>query len=151
MPKREQRNAPWFTRFPLLNTSAFDLSDHLTPKTDPRLIAGDEQHFAAIATSLEQSVADLSDRLDAERRAPGGIGQAAMDRDSSSSRAPDGLACEGDALASPSHWQPLMDDENLDRSWEFINSGDVGQLQAALPSASNHRRESQSCKSRREG
>ena len=59
-----------------LTTSAFDLPDHLTPKADPTLIAGDEQHFAAIAESLEQSIADLSDRLDAERKAPGGIGQA---------------------------------------------------------------------------
>ena len=64
-----------------LTTSAFDLPDHLTPKADPTLIAGDEQHFAAIAKSLEQSIADLSDRLDAERKAPGGIGQEAMDRD----------------------------------------------------------------------
>jgi hypothetical protein len=64
-----------------LITSAFDLPDHLAPKADPALIAGDEQHFAAIAESLEQSIADLSDRLDAERKAPGGIGQAAMDRD----------------------------------------------------------------------
>jgi hypothetical protein len=64
-----------------LTTSAFDLPDHLAPKSDPTLIAGDEQHFAAIAESLEQSVADLSERLDAERKAPGGIGQEAMDRD----------------------------------------------------------------------
>jgi DNA helicase IV len=62
-------------------TSAFDLPDHLSPKADPRLIAGDEQHFAAIAESLEQSIADLSDRLDAERKAPGGKGQRALDRD----------------------------------------------------------------------
>src|SRR5213080_3281234 len=64
-----------------LTTSAFDLPDRLAAKADPALIAGDEQHFAAIAESLEQSIADLSDRLDAERRAPGGIGQPAMDRD----------------------------------------------------------------------
>ena len=64
-----------------LTTSAFDLPDHLTAKADPALIAGDERHFAAIAESLEQSIADLSDRLDAERKAPGGIGQEAMDRD----------------------------------------------------------------------
>ncbi|MFI6456025.1 RNA polymerase recycling motor ATPase HelR [Streptosporangium amethystogenes] len=64
-----------------LTTSAFDLPDHLAPKADPTLIAGDEQHFAAIAQSLEQSITDLSDRLDAERRAPGGIGRQAMDRD----------------------------------------------------------------------
>jgi len=64
-----------------LTTSAFDLPGRLSPKADPALIARDEQQFAAIAASLEQSIADLSDRLDAERRAPGGIGQAAMDRD----------------------------------------------------------------------
>ncbi|MDQ1604752.1 MAG: hypothetical protein QOE01_2597 [Actinomycetota bacterium] len=64
-----------------LTTSAFDLPGHLTPKADPTLIAGDEQHFAAIAESLEQSIAALSDRLDAARQAPGGIGQEAMDRD----------------------------------------------------------------------
>ena len=64
-----------------VTTSAFALPDHLTHKADPALIAGDEQHFAAIASSLEQSIADLSNRLDAERKAPGGIGQEAMDRD----------------------------------------------------------------------
>ena len=64
-----------------LTTSAFDLPAQLAPKADPALIDGDEHHFAAIADSLEQSIADLSDRLDAERRAPGGTGQAAMDRD----------------------------------------------------------------------
>ncbi|MEV6158443.1 RNA polymerase recycling motor ATPase HelR [Nonomuraea sp. NPDC052129] len=64
-----------------LTTSAFDLPDRLALKADQALIAGDERHFAAIAESLEQSIADLSDRLDAERKAPGGIGRAAMDRD----------------------------------------------------------------------
>ncbi len=64
-----------------LTTSAFDLPDHLSAKADPTLIAGDEQHFAAIADSLEQTIAELSDRLDAELRSPGGIGRQAMDRD----------------------------------------------------------------------
>jgi hypothetical protein len=64
-----------------LTASAFNLPDRLAPKADPALIAGDEQHFAAIAESLERSIADLSGRLDAERKAPGGIGQKAMDRD----------------------------------------------------------------------
>ena len=64
-----------------LTTSLFDLPGRLAAKADPTLIAGDERHFAAIAASLEQSIADLSDRLDAARRAPGGIGQEAMDRD----------------------------------------------------------------------
>jgi hypothetical protein len=64
-----------------LTTSVFDLPDHLYPKADPTLIAGDEQHFAAIADCLDRTISDLSDRLDAERKAPGGMGQAALDRD----------------------------------------------------------------------
>ena len=64
-----------------VTASAFDLPDQLSAKADPALIAGDERHFAAIAESLQQTVADLSDRLGAELKAPGGIGQEAMDRD----------------------------------------------------------------------
>jgi hypothetical protein len=64
-----------------LTTSAFDLPDRLAAKADPALIAADERHFAAIADTLEQSIADLARRLEAELRAPGGIGQKAMDRD----------------------------------------------------------------------
>jgi hypothetical protein len=64
-----------------LSTSAFALPDNLIAKADPALIADDEQHFAAIAESLEHAIAELSDRLDAERRSPGGAGQHAMDRD----------------------------------------------------------------------
>ncbi|MDT9685161.1 RNA polymerase recycling motor ATPase HelR [Streptomyces sp. TRM76323] len=64
-----------------LTTSAFDLPDRLAPKADPALIARDEEHFAAVAECLEQSIAELSDRLDAVRRAPGGVGREAMDRD----------------------------------------------------------------------
>lgn len=65
-----------------LITSAFNLPDRLDAKADPALIAADEQHFAAIAESLAQTIAELSDRLDVVRRAPGGIGREAMDRDS---------------------------------------------------------------------
>ncbi|MEU7646973.1 RNA polymerase recycling motor ATPase HelR [Streptomyces huasconensis] len=64
-----------------VSTSAFDLPDHLAPKTDPTLIAADERHFAAIAASLKETIAELADRLEAARRAPGGIGRGAMDRD----------------------------------------------------------------------
>ncbi|MEH1165293.1 RNA polymerase recycling motor ATPase HelR [Micromonospora sp. CPCC 205539] len=64
-----------------LTTSVFALSDHLSPKADPTLIAGDERHFAAIAESLDELSADLSGRLEAERRAPGGTGRRALDRD----------------------------------------------------------------------
>ncbi|MFB7396298.1 RNA polymerase recycling motor ATPase HelR [Streptomyces sp. NPDC056191] len=66
---------------PSRGTSAFDLPDRLSPKADPALIAGDERHFAAIAKSLEETIAELSDRLDATRKAPGGAGREAMDRD----------------------------------------------------------------------
>ncbi|HEY4702322.1 MAG TPA: hypothetical protein VIH64_10560, partial [Streptosporangiaceae bacterium] len=55
--------------------SAFNLPGRLAAKADPVLIADDEQHFAAIAASLEESVADLAGRLETELRAPGGIGQ----------------------------------------------------------------------------
>jgi hypothetical protein len=64
-----------------VNQSAFDLPDRLAAKAAPALIAGDEQHFVAIADTLEKSIADLTDRIEAELKAPGGIGQAAMDRD----------------------------------------------------------------------
>ncbi|MHA6694306.1 RNA polymerase recycling motor ATPase HelR [Homoserinimonas sp. A520] len=59
----------------------FELPDRFAAKDDPKLIAADEQHFAAIATSLEQSIADLSDRLDTARKQPGGSGQGALERD----------------------------------------------------------------------
>jgi DNA helicase IV len=65
----------------VLPSSAFDLPDRLAAKADPALVAGDERQFAAIATCLEESVADLAERLDAELKAPGRGGQAAMDRD----------------------------------------------------------------------
>lgn len=65
-----------------LTSSAFNLPANLSPKADPVLIAGDERHFAAIAECLDQTVAELSDRLETLRKAPGGIGREAMDRDS---------------------------------------------------------------------
>ena len=64
-----------------VTTTAFNLPEHLVAKADPALIAGDEQHLAAVAESLEQQIADLSERLDAQRKAPGGTGRKAMDRD----------------------------------------------------------------------
>ncbi|WP_392970490.1 RNA polymerase recycling motor ATPase HelR [Streptomyces sp. LN245] len=64
-----------------LTTSAFRLPGRLSAKADPALIAGDERHFAAVAESLERAIGELSDRLDAERRAPGGLGREAMERD----------------------------------------------------------------------
>ncbi|MFE0257330.1 RNA polymerase recycling motor ATPase HelR [Streptomyces sp. NPDC059010] len=64
-----------------LTTSAFALPDRLSAKADPALIADDERYFAALGECLEQSIAEVSDLLDAARRAPGGLGRHAMDRD----------------------------------------------------------------------
>jgi hypothetical protein len=63
-------------------TSAFNLPQRLIAKADPALISGDERHLAAVAESLDQQIADVSERLDALRRAPGGKGgRGALDRD----------------------------------------------------------------------
>ncbi len=64
-----------------LTTSVFNLPEHLRAKAAPALTADDERHFAAIAGSLARSIAEVSGRLDEARRAPGGSGQQAMDRD----------------------------------------------------------------------
>ncbi|BCJ50590.1 DNA helicase [Actinoplanes sp. NBRC 14428] len=66
---------------PPLTTSVFDLPERLSHKADPALIERDERHFAAIAESLADAIADLSGRLDAERKTRGGIGRQALDRD----------------------------------------------------------------------
>ena len=73
-----------------LNSSPFDLAES-DPKADPRLIGRDEQHFAAIAACLHETIAELSDRLDAELRSPGGVGRQAMDRDAEVHRLTDRL------------------------------------------------------------
>ncbi|MER7519942.1 RNA polymerase recycling motor ATPase HelR [Streptomyces sp. NPDC126499] len=64
-----------------LTTSAFALSGHLSAKADPALISADDRHFAAVAETLRESITDLSERLAVLRRAPGGAGREAMDRD----------------------------------------------------------------------
>jgi hypothetical protein len=64
-----------------VTTNVFNLPDRLVAKADPALISDDERHLAAVAESLDQQIADMSERLDALRRAPGGKGRGAMDRD----------------------------------------------------------------------
>ncbi|RKN47730.1 RNA polymerase recycling motor ATPase HelR [Micromonospora endolithica] len=66
---------------PPTDNDVFHLPDHLAPKADPALIAGDRRHFAAMAESLGRLSAELSGRLEAARRAPGGGGRQAVDRD----------------------------------------------------------------------
>src|SRR5690349_5303884 len=62
-------------------TSVFELPERLSAKADPALIGRDERHFAAIAESLAELSTDLSDRLAAERKAEGGAGEQALNRD----------------------------------------------------------------------
>ncbi len=64
-----------------MDSGVFRLPENLSAKADPRLIADDQRHFAAVADSLRQRIAELSQRLDVLRRAPGGTGQHAWDRD----------------------------------------------------------------------
>jgi hypothetical protein len=64
-----------------VTTNVFNLPERLDAKADPAMIGGDELHLAAVAESLAQQIADLSDQLDAQRKAPGGKGRAALDRD----------------------------------------------------------------------
>ena len=60
---------------------AFNLPDRLAAKRDSALIAEDEVHFAEIGGNLRRTIAELTDRLDGERRAKGGYGQQALERD----------------------------------------------------------------------
>ena len=62
-------------------TSAFALPLRLAAKAEPALIGEDDAHFAAIAATLERQVADLGERLDAQRRLPATLGQEAVERD----------------------------------------------------------------------
>ena len=62
-------------------TAPFDLPDRLSAKNDPSLIARDVAFFSTLASSLERSIGELSGRLDATRRQPGGEGQQALERD----------------------------------------------------------------------
>ncbi|MDR5698723.1 RNA polymerase recycling motor ATPase HelR [Agromyces aerolatus] len=62
-------------------TQVFDLPERLAAKAAPALIADDEAHFAAIAATLDQTIAELTERLERTRRAPGVKGQAALERD----------------------------------------------------------------------
>ena len=64
-----------------LSESVFALSDHSAAKAASHLIAADEEHFARVAAAVRDQIARLTVRLEAERRAPAGQGQKALDRD----------------------------------------------------------------------
>ncbi|MEU4160229.1 RNA polymerase recycling motor ATPase HelR [Actinoplanes sp. NPDC026670] len=65
----------------LSTTSAFALPERLAAKAVPALIAADEDHFTGMAASLARSIAEVTEQLEAERRAPAGKGRQAVDRD----------------------------------------------------------------------
>lgn len=62
-------------------TRPFALPDSLAVKDDPALIGADVAHFAAIATTLRQTVADLEQALADARRTTARHGTAALERD----------------------------------------------------------------------
>jgi len=59
----------------------FDLPERLADKAAPALIADDEQHFAAIAATLDASTTTLTRRLDEVRRTRAGGGEYTVERD----------------------------------------------------------------------
>ncbi|MFN8169060.1 MAG: RNA polymerase recycling motor ATPase HelR [Candidatus Nanopelagicales bacterium] len=64
-----------------MRSSIFDLPERLSAKADPALVGDDEQHFAAIAESLERTTAELERRLDTAARSTARPGQEAVERD----------------------------------------------------------------------
>lgn len=61
--------------------TAFELTDNLAAKSSSALIADDDRFFAALAESIEQSIADTSERLGAVQKSEVRMGQEAMERD----------------------------------------------------------------------
>ena len=62
-------------------SSIFDLPVNRAAKLAPGLIDEDERHFAAIAQSLTDSIADTTERLAVARRSAARLGQDLMERD----------------------------------------------------------------------
>ncbi|MGB2951726.1 MAG: RNA polymerase recycling motor ATPase HelR [Rhodococcus sp. (in: high G+C Gram-positive bacteria)] len=65
----------------MYDSIAFASADSLGHKSAAALIADDDRHFAAISASLARSIADVSTRLDAARKAEADMGQEVMERD----------------------------------------------------------------------
>ncbi len=62
-------------------SEVFALPPHLSFKSDPELVGADADQFAAIAAALSHQKGELAARLAELRRAEGGSGQQALDRD----------------------------------------------------------------------
>ena len=61
--------------------AVFALPEGLAAKAAPSLVEQDERHLALVAATLAVQVASISEQLDVLRKAPGGKGRGAMDRD----------------------------------------------------------------------
>ena len=59
----------------------FNLPTQLARKADAALTARDERHFEVLSRRLKYQIADLTERLDVERRRPGSAGESALNRD----------------------------------------------------------------------
>ncbi len=59
----------------------FELPERLATKDDSALIGADQEHLAAVGQALEETIDELSARLDDTRRRPAGGGQDALERD----------------------------------------------------------------------
>src|SRR5687768_9856920 len=66
---------------PTQATHPFPLPDALSDKLDPALTDPDRAHFAAIASSLDPTIADLERSLAETRRGTARYGTAALERD----------------------------------------------------------------------
>ncbi|TSI17631.1 RNA polymerase recycling motor ATPase HelR [Brevibacterium aurantiacum] len=63
-------------------STVFNLPSRLSAKDTPELISADDAHFARISGRIDSELAAVESRLADLRRAPGGSGEAALDRDS---------------------------------------------------------------------
>ncbi len=62
-------------------TSVFNLPERLAEKASARLIGRDEEHLRLVAATIAGQERALAGELDELRRAPGGSGRGALDRD----------------------------------------------------------------------
>ncbi len=65
------------------NSDLFDLPPSAAAKADPALLGPDPDHLRAVAARIRSRQAELGSELEELRRAPGGRGRAALDRDQS--------------------------------------------------------------------
>ncbi|NUL48851.1 AAA family ATPase [Cellulosimicrobium funkei] len=78
---RFEREHPVKPAAPPTRPPVFALPDHLAAKAEPQLIAEDQTHFAVLAATLRERLAEDTHRLAELRRQPRGAGEYALERD----------------------------------------------------------------------